>query len=194
MADWGDVPTWLTSIVAIPALLFTAFQLRSATNQNALAARQTKITAQQQEDAVRPVVIAQIEESQGNWEYLDFCVRNYGAGPAYHVKVTFDEYPELSKEMIGHEFWKAKFLSQEIPVLAPGQTIHTFADAASLREEQKPLAGTGSGTLEYFSKTDEKYSEKFHIDIDLLRGTSRIVREGVHDISKTLKDIKKDMK
>lgn len=193
-ADWGDVPTWLASIIAIAALIFAGLQLRNAVKQNTLTERQQEITAQQQEDAARPVVIAQIEENPDKWTFLDFCVKNYGTSPAYNVTVTFEEYPDLSPRMRGYEFWKVRFLNQTIPVLAPGQMLRTFADAGALREECQPLRGSGRGTIEYYSKSKEKIAEQFHIDMDFLRGSERMTSEGLDDISKTLKDIKKRMK
>lgn len=186
-ADWGDIPTWLASIIAIAALAFAGLQLRSALEQN-------KTTSRQQEDAARPVVIAQIEENPDKWTFLDFCVKNYGTSPAYNVTVTFEEYPTLSPKMRGYEFWKVRFLNQTIPVLAPGQTLRTFADAGVLREESQPLRGSGSGAVEYYSRSGKQITEQFHIDMDFLRGSERMTSEGLDDISKTLKDMKTRMK
>lgn len=96
--------------------------------------------------------------------------------------------------MRDHEFWKVRFLNQPIPVLAPGQVLRTFADSGTLREESQPLKGSGKGTVEYYSKSRKKITEQFHLDMDFLRGSERMTSEGLDDISKTLKDIKKRMK
>lgn len=174
--DWGDFPTWAAALIAAPSVFLAAVQVRSA--------------AKQEEDSLRPVVIATVEETPEKWQNLDFCVRNVGRGPAYDVQIEFDEKPEVSSNLKGWEFWKANFIVSEIPVLSSFKEYRTYVDSSTAREKSStPLKSTGSGTIKYRSVNGREFEEPFSFDLDLMRNSSRVTVYGIDEQVKTLKKI-----
>lgn len=158
-ADWGDVPAWITAIVAGAAAFF--------------ALRQIRETSRASERERRPVVVLTIELGESERTSLYFRIKNEGAGVARDVKVRMVTYPELSSMMTDWPFWNAKFFDQSFPVMGPGQEISTYADSAHvrLRADQKNMESEFSAEVTYESQEGTPYSDVFPLDLHILEGT-----------------------
>lgn len=182
--NWGDVPTWVTAIGVVPTVIIAGWQVSAS-------ARQNKLTAEQEEDSLRPVVVAQIEEDPTDWHFLDFTLRNVGMGPAYNVEVTFKHRPEVSPFISDAPFWKANFVKTPIPIMGPGQVYKTLADVAQHRVKDKALKPDGRVVVEYDSVTGKHFRDEFGLNFEMLQGVLRKDAYGMHDAAKALKAISK---
>lgn len=195
-ANWGDVPTWLTGILAAPAVVFAGWQVGVASRQNKITAKQEERAALQEEDSYRPVVIASLEESPASMQFLEFSVRNVGRGPAYDVQVEFTELPQLSSSYEDLKFWEVDYLVNGIPVMGPGQDLRNTADFEISRSDDskkagKRLEGAGKVKVSYRSITGREYSEEFRIDFNARRGLNRVNVKTIHHAAKSLETISK---
>lgn len=184
--DWGNVPTWITAVGVIPTVIFAAWQVSTS-------ARQNRITARQEEDSVRPVVVAQIEEDPTNWRFLEFTLRNVGQGPAYNIRVTFTDIPELSSFIDKTPFWEVGFVKNPLPIMGPGQLYKTLADIGTERSKHDSLKPDAHVVIEYNSINGKEFRDEFTLDMGLRDGAMRKESLGVHDIAKALNEIGKKM-
>lgn len=192
-ADWGDVPTWITGLVAIVALVYASMQVRGMREQNESAKSQEKTQIMLEADRLRPVVVAYFEPHRDSREWIEFVIKNVGAGVAYNVSFEFDPYPVMSASVRDEEFWKAKFLQDGVNLLAPGQEIRCAADEANERGSMDWPDGTCSVTASYKSIAEIPYETVSTPDMNLLKGSYQHVTKTVHHVAKEMEAIRKKL-
>lgn len=183
---WGLTATAWTAIYT----LLTFGLLMVAVIAAAYAKRQWDVARHAQLEASRPYVIVTAEPSEASRRLFDLSIRNIGKRPAISVRVQLDPPPRRAKEIEGHEFAKMKMLNQPIEMLAPDQDMRAFWDDHVDRQSHD-MSTTHQITITYSDTSGIKYEEKSVIDLDSMQGSVYTEVKTVHDIGKSLEQIKK---
>lgn len=186
---WGLSATAWTAIYT----LLTAGLLLVAVIAAAYAKRQWKVARQAQLEASRPYVIVTAEISAASRQLFDLSIRNIGKRPATDVRVRLDPPPKRAKEIAGHEFAKMKMLNQPIAMLAPDQEMRAFWDN-HLDRHSVAMPTSHQVTITYNDTSGATYEEKSVIDLDSMQGSVYTEIKTVHDVGKSLEEIKKVLK
>jgi len=186
---WGLTATAWTALYT----LLTFGLLMVAVIAAAYAKRQWDVARQAQLEASRPYVIVRAEPSEASRRLFDLSVRNIGKRPAISVRVHLNPPPQRAEEIDGHEFAKMKMLNQPIEMLAPDQDMRAFwDDHADRRGHDMPTAH--QVTIIYSDTSGATYEEKSVIDLDSMQGSVYTEVKTVHNIGKSLEQIKKILK
>lgn len=186
-ANWGDVPTWIGATLTAGTVALASRQVKQTSKQN-------QLTSKQEEDSLRPVVVATIAEGEAGWTVLDFVLTNVGASPAYDISLAMIDAPELSPEIKEMAFWESSLFKNNLPILGPGQEIRILADTSARREESGPLKDTGKIQVSYSSINGTRFGDELSLDMGFLRGALRMDVYSLHDVGATLKSIDQTLK
>lgn len=186
---WGLSATAWTAIYT----LLTLGLLLVAVIAAAYAKRQWNVARQTQLEASRPYVIVTAESSAASRRLFDLSIRNIGKRPAINVQVSLDPPPTRAKEIDGHEFAKMKMLNQPIAMLAPDQDMRAFWDNHSDRHGID-LPTSHQVTITYSDTSGATYKEESVIDLDSMQGSVYTEVKTLHDVGKSLEEIKKVLK
>ncbi|NHW45916.1 hypothetical protein HAV21_03260 [Paenarthrobacter sp. MSM-2-10-13] len=172
--DWiSAVSTAATLLIAIVAATIALFQLKQAKKLEL--------------DKSQPYVVMTMEESIGP-EFIDLVIKNYGQTAAYDVRVELSPSPTRVQE--GAE---VVHLPEVIPVMAPGQEWRVHWDSASDRYGSN-LPDRHEGTITYLGEKDvykEQFSSKAILDWSIYKSRIRMVKYGIHDLTKEAIAIRK---
>ncbi|WP_392452015.1 hypothetical protein [Corynebacterium dentalis] len=186
-ANWGDVPTWIAAVVAVPSVSFAALQMRAT-------ARQNQITSRQEADALRPIVFASLVEGEASWQAIDFVVRNVGASPAYDISIEMVDYPELTDWIHELPFWETGIFKNGLPILGPGQELRMFADSSNQRADEPELKDQGKVRVKYKSVNGFEFQDELNLDFGFLKGALRMNIFSIHHVGKALDSIDKTLR
>ena len=186
---WGLSATAWTAIYT----LLTLGLLLVAVIAAAYAKRQWKVARQAQLEASRPYVIVTAEPSAASRRLFDLSIRNIGKRPAINVRVRLDPPPLRAKEIDGHEFAKMKMLNQPIAMLAPDQDMRAFWDS-HLDRHGADMPTSHQVTITYSDTSGAAYDEKSVVDLDSMQGSVFTEVKTVHDLGKSLDEIRKILK
>ena len=164
-------------------------QARAEQAREAQQARQ-----QQADDALklrelqaRPNVVMFTEPMDGDWQFLEIVVKNFGRTPAFDIRIQLDTPPEMSPDYAGAAITKLA-IPETIPILAPNQEWRALWDHAPDHISTDGIKNRHEGTVKY---TDVNrailYETPVVLDFNLLKDTQRIDRKTVHDVAKILK-------
>jgi cell division protein FtsL len=164
-------------------------QLRLQQAEQAEAARM-----QQAEDAqalrelqARPNVVMFQEPMEGDWQFLEIVLKNFGKTPAFDIEVQLDTLPEVSPDHPGASTTKVP-IPEVIPILAPQQEWRALWDHAPTRFETAPeLSSRHEGKVVYRDIDGKNtYETRTVLDFNLLKNTRRVDQKTIHDVAKTL--------
>lgn len=144
-------------------------------------------------EASRPYVIVTAEPSAASRRLFDLSIRNIGKRPAIDVRVRLDPPPTRAKEIDGHEFAKMKMLNQPIAMLAPDQDMRAHWDS-HFERGGVDMPTSHQVFLTYRDTSGATYEEKSVIDLEAMQGSVYTEVKTVHDIGKSLDEIKKVLK
>lgn len=196
-AFWGLSSTGWTAYYT----LLTAGLLLVAIAAALYARKQVQIARASQREASRPYVIVTAESSPIGWRVLDLVIRNIGQRPAYNVKVMLTPEPQRTKETPGAPITEVKWLSEVIPMLAPGQELRTFYDSMEdrLNSGRDDLPMAHDYTVEYDEvRHPSKKGKRDHrdsgvVDLNAMGGAMQPDVYNIHHVARALRDMKQDM-
>lgn len=195
---WGLTSTGWTAIYTFltAALLGVAVAAaRYAKRQWEASRIQIEDSRQAQLEASRPYVIVTVEPSGASRALFDLVVRNIGRRPALNVMVRLNPPPRRANEdMREHAIADSKMLNEPIAMIAPDQELRTFYDSHISRHGSEDLSTFHNVSLRYNDSSGRVYTESSVLDLDAMRGTTYIDVKTVHDIGKSLDEIKKVLK
>lgn len=171
-ATWAAAGVWLT-LAVYTAIAFFAF--RQVSEARAL-----------REEQARPFVVAEFVPGI----IISFRVQNLGRTLARNVRLTWDEFPQVTSQFRDDPAWQSPagsvLFSDGIPVLAPGQVVETLFDHFPQRTEDD-LPMQHRITVSYVSFDGKRsYADAFDLDLKLFMGLRHIDRKDVHDVAQTL--------
>ncbi|MDL9935478.1 hypothetical protein QSJ18_01840 [Gordonia sp. ABSL1-1] len=148
---------------------------------------------QQAEDAqklrelqARPNVVMFQEPMEGDWQFLEIVVKNFGRTPAFDVRIRLDSLPEVSPDYEGAATSRVS-IPETIPILAPGQEWRALWDHAPNHIDAEGIENRHEGTITYTDVgRSQHYETPVLLDFNLLLGTTRVERKTIHDVAKTL--------
>lgn len=182
--NWSAIGTWAAVGVAIIAAFFALRQVREA-----------RITRDEQ---AQPNVVMYSDPMQGDWQFLELVVRNFGQTPAYDVEISLDSTPQISPDYPGAEFTDVA-IPRRIPILAPGQEWRALWDHAPSRFEVECISHLHKGYVSFrgerkkrrhwyapWIKDYDRFTSPVELDFNLLKDTRRVDMKTIHDVAKTL--------
>jgi hypothetical protein len=187
---WTGVTSLLTAgllVVAVVAAIYAKRQWDSARVQ-------IKEGRAAELEARRPYVIVTIEPAETSRHLFDLVVRNIGQRPAVTVSVSLDPPPVRTRETAGLEMANAKMLTEPVAMIAPGQEMRAFYDSHIERDGKDDLPTSHKVQLSYQDSSGHKYTETSVIDINAMRGTMFTDVKTVHDLAKSLDEIKETLR
>lgn len=102
-----------------------ATQARLAQETLEHEAREAQKTRDEQS---QPNVVIYVEQNQAIWYALELVIKNFGATPAYDVRLSFDPVPMVSPHASGEQTASELWIPEVIPTLAPTQEWRTLWD------------------------------------------------------------------
>lgn len=184
---WTAMYTLITFGLLVVAVVAAAYAKRQwAANKD-----QTEAMRRAQLEASRPYVIVATQPSAASRHLFDLVVRNIGHRPALNVTVQLDPPPKRARETEGLEIAKAKMLSEPITMIAPDQELRAFYDSHIDRKNADGLPSSHAAALRYEDTSGHVYTEQSIVDLEAMRGTMFTDVKTVHDIGKSLDEIKK---
>ncbi len=105
----------------------------------------------------------------------------------------FDPPPTRAKEIDGHEFAKMKMLNQPIAMIAPNQDMRAFWDNHGDRHGVD-MPTSHEVVITYSDSSGATYEEESVVDLDSMQGSVYTEVKTVHDVGKSLEEIKKVLK
>lgn len=194
---WGLSSTGWTAYYTV----LTAGLLLVAIAAALYARKQVEIARASQREASRPYVIVTAESSPIGWRVLDLVIRNIGQRPAYNVKVMLTPEPQRTKETPGAPITEVKWLSEVIPMLAPGQELRTYYDSMEdrLNSGRDDLPMTHDYTVEYDeAQQPGKKGRRDHcdsgvVDLNAMGGAMQPDVYNIHHAARALREIRQDM-
>lgn len=180
--EWTDI----TQVVLVGLQLIVLTAAAIFGGAQAINARRLR------EDQARPFVIMDFEVEE-NWIYLS--ISNLGRTLAREV--AFEISPPF-KTGRGRTFENLKMLQEGIATLPPGKTIRTFFDS-SIERKNQGLPDVYAVTVRYTDghpkpRRRRRYEDHFDLDLEIYRNVSWIKRHGIHDMHKTLGEIRDEMR
>ncbi|WP_063009371.1 hypothetical protein [Nocardia nova] len=214
---WAALAAWVTAGIALVTVIvagwFANKQVKAALGQIEAArdaqrkqdeqaqtalATQARLAQETLEHEAREAQKTRDEQSQPNvvmftepnhtfWEDLELVVKNFGATPAYDVRLSFDTQPQVSPNpMAPSEGVTDLSYPEVIPILAPAQEWRTSWDYAPERLQAEGLATRHEGTVAYTDSQGKPYTTKAVLDWDTLKDTIRMEVKTVHHVAKLL--------
>lgn len=183
---WTAVTALLTAgllVVAVVAALYAAGQVKIAREQ-AVESRKAGL------EASRPYVIVTAESSVVGQHLFDLVVRNIGQRPALRVSIKLEPAPIRADEPRGHELSKVKMLNEPVAMIAPGQELRTFYDSHRDRDGRSELPTAHRVSLRYQDSSGHEYEEVSVVDLEAAKGTMYAEVKTLHDIGKSLAEIR----
>lgn len=189
-AGWAAVTaiaTVITALTAIGAVCMARTQLGHSLDQ-LVEARKA------QAEAERPYVVVTVEPAVATQLVMELVVRSMGRRPAFGVRISLDPPPQRTDEdQEGYRMAEAKMLSQPIGMLAPGQELRTTFDFIPDRLKTD-LPSEYTATITYSDSSGHSYDETALLDLYVGQGTTHVVTYGIHDVAKSLREVKKTLK
>jgi hypothetical protein len=160
-------------VVLIVAALYARAQVREA--------------RELRKDEARPYVVVDFEP---DWvPFVNLVVANLGRTMARNVRIEVDPPFDSSVYRSGPvPLARFKLFSEGIPSLAPGKRIVLLFDQMYDRAELE-LPDSYRVRLAYEWDGGEPLREELRLDLDLYRPLRRVTPETIHDVSKTLTKI-----
>jgi len=185
--------TWATFVIAAIAAVF--------------AYNQVKIAREARQEQAQPNVVMYAESTPSHWQFLDIVLKNFGTTPAYNVTVEITPELRESPAHRGAGITKVAF-PEQILTLAPGQEIRTNWDHAASREDymqelreqyerrlwapcefrERELRSRHDAVVRYEDSHQNRYEMRSTLDFDLLRDTTRVETNTVHDLTNRIKE------
>lgn len=184
---WTAIYTLITSGLLVVAVVAAVYAKRQwdANKEQIEDARKAQL------EASRPYVIATVEPSAASRHLFDLSLRNIGSRPALNVTVRLDPPPKRARETEGLEMAKIKMLNEPIAMVAPDQEMRAFYDSHVERKDVDGLPTSHDVSLTYHDTSGHAYTEHSVIDLDAMRGAMFTDVKTVHNIGKTLEEVRK---
>ncbi|WP_336671487.1 cell envelope integrity protein TolA [Tsukamurella sp. USMM236] len=156
--------------------------------ESAEAARQ-----QQADDAkklrelqARPNVVMFARPVEGNWQFLDIVIKNFGTTPAFDIRIELDSTPESAPDSPGEPI-RPVAIPDFIPILAPGQEWRGLWDFAPHHIDAQGIKNVHEGTVRYTDiSRSVHYETPVSLDFLMLNGAEFVSMNTIHDVAKTL--------
>lgn len=152
---------------------------------------QAETARQAQLEASRPYVIVTAQTSAASRHLFDLSVRNIGRRPALNVTLRLDPPPRRAEEIKGLEIAQIKLLNEPIAMIAPDQELRAFYDSHIDRKDVEGLPSSHDVSLTYADTSGDTYTERSVIDLEAMRGTMSTDVNTVHEVGKSLQEIRK---
>ncbi len=182
--NWSAVGSWATVAVAIVAAIVALRQVREA-----------RIARDEQ---AQPNVVMYTEPMEGDWQFLELVIKNFGQTPAFDIEVSLDRPLQVSPDHSAASIGNVA-LPSRIPILAPQQEWRALWDHAPSRSKVEGIESVHKGELTYRGERKKRqhwyapwqtdfdvYRSPVELDFNLLKNTRRVDRKTVHDLAKTL--------
>jgi hypothetical protein len=185
---WGFPPAALEAVATCVAVLIAIVAA-------SFAFRQVREARQLREDQAQPFVIVDISPSPISRRLFNLIIRNVGLTLAKNVKVYFTPDLESTLDRQLDALSGSTLITQGIKSLPPGGEFTCLFDNATQRFEAK-LPNQYS-VIVTFHDSRGRLMEPLEYDIDLsiyYGGIHYVEQQGIHDVSKTLKDMLKLLK
>lgn len=158
------------------------------------ARRQVAEARQLREEQTRPFIVVEFVPDF----LITFRVRNIGATLARNVKVTWDQWPAVSRSFAAYNLWKSPqgsvLFDTGIPCLSPGQEIATHFDHFPNRvKEGLPMTYRVTVDYDNFALTGKErrhYQLAYVLDLDLYKDLRASRRRGMHELVQEVQGIK----
>ncbi|MFG1771732.1 hypothetical protein ACGFIX_19335 [Nocardia salmonicida] len=139
------------------------------------------------DEQAQPNVVMFIEQNPSEFYALELVVKNFGATPAYNVRLNFDPKPKVSPHAVGDTEVTDLWYPDIIPILAPEQEWRTLWDLSHKRFELGTLPSRHEASVSYTDSGGKAFLTESVLDWESLRGTETIIIKTVHDVAKQLK-------
>lgn len=183
VADWLTAGSAVvTSLIAAGALIFAASQVKEAK-----ATRE--LTRQLEVERAQPNVVAFTEPSSATNLAIDLVIKNFGATPAYNVRIDLEPWPQRENESGGEE---ERVGIPQLAVLAPGQEWRTSWSWGPNRHGSD-LPDRHEGELRYLGINRAELKSPVVLDLGIYKERTWIEVRGVHDAANALREIDKKL-
>ncbi|WP_432507235.1 hypothetical protein [Kineococcus arenarius] len=175
--SWTDVVGALgaagTLVVAVWALVYAHGQLKEARTLR--------------REQAQPYVVVSADTAKVSQHLVDISVANLGTTGARDLSIT--STPPLVRT---GDSYTDVVLPDGAPFLAPGQVWRTFWDS-TIEREGSGLPDRFEITVSYTDSFGERHSTTSVLDWNVFRGRMFATEYGVHDVVKTLREVKKTL-
>ena len=185
--DWLNQNDGFFLVVLTTAyVIATIVTVRKMAKSNKIAQKNIEVFKELEKERNRPSLVFTIEPVKT--VLVEAKVRNVGISTAHNISIETD--PEISNLKKGRE---VKFLSEDIPSLAPGAELSTIM--GSFNEFLEKIDNKSvSGFIKYQRLDGKEYKEDFNIDLSVYKGLASIREKGIDDIAKELEKIRKQIR
>ncbi len=148
-----------------------------------------KETIRLREIQTEPDVVVYLQVTDNEPYTLDIVAKNIGAGPALNVVWSFDKRaPLIVDKKTGLD--KIKFLDR-VEFFPPGIEYRSLLGGPNLFQE--PVSPPLDVSVTYTNRLNKIYSRSFRIDPQELFGRSWIDNNNIHEISRSLQNISRQV-
>lgn len=172
---WTATAGWATALIAIVTVIVAGKYASGQVSE----ARRTR------EEQAQPNVVVFMESNAAVWMQVELVVKNFGATPAYNVKMNFS--PELNCAPRPDQSDSALPYPHLIPILVPGQEWRTSWDFGPTRIKAEGMPSHYDATVQYADSKERQFETKSVLDWDPYTKTRRMTVRTVHDLHAILK-------
>lgn len=172
---WTATAGWATALIAIVTVVVAGKYASGQVSE----ARKTR------EEQAQPNVVVFMESNAAVWMQVELVVKNFGATPAYNVKMNFS--PDLDCAPRPDRSDNKLPYPPLIPILVPGQEWRTSWDFGPTRLKAEGMPMQYEAKVEYADSKDRQFETKSVLDWDPYTKTRRMTVRTVHDLYAVLK-------
>jgi hypothetical protein len=173
------------------SLLFSAVVMVATVVYAWLTARLVSETRQLRKAQTEPRVEVFFRLSEHWINFLDICVKNIGAGPAYDLQFRLTaESKSVGTDQLYARLEKLGCFKRGLAYLGPGQEFVSFWDSL-VEGDSSRMQARFSVKCEYRDALRNHYSNSAPLDLSELEGTSTIGERPLHAIAKHIDNLQK---
>ncbi|MET7880129.1 hypothetical protein ABZS52_24770 [Micromonospora profundi] len=171
---WAAGAGWTTALIALVASIAALRQVREARRLR--------------EEQAQPYVVAYMEHSQADMQFIDLVIKNFGTTAARDVRIYAE--PALKRSTGQGAGTEDVGLFKVLPVLVPQQEWRTFWDSGMNRKDTD-LPDEHVVKVEYMDSRGRKMEPTTAVlDWSAYKNSQWLVIYGIHHSAKALRDIK----
>ena len=135
-----------------------------------------------------PNIIAYFDVPKVN--LLNFVIENIGKSVAVNTKVKLEPIIDFQESNYLH---KSYMINNELATIAPNQKLITFVDTMFNMKNQEGNFPKFKASITFHDYEGSLYNAQYILDLNAYNGLSRIEDKGIHELTKEVTEVRKEL-